>query len=153
MNTSRSKTLQELENNDWGEPTYDSYLVSTVHRLRRKPLEEFTTEDLRIVIGQNVGLPYLIPLALERLEENLLAEGDYYPGDLLKSVLLAERTFWKTRPELRAAVETILSRAERLLQQSTTEDYVVTQESLKEGAEIFRASEEKSKLLVDQRNV
>ena len=73
MNTYRSKTLQELENSDWGAPNYDSYLVSSVHRLRRKPLVEFTIEDLRILIGQNVGLPYLLPLALERLEENPLA--------------------------------------------------------------------------------
>jgi hypothetical protein len=32
------KSLQELERADWGEPTYDSYLVTTVHRLRRVPL-------------------------------------------------------------------------------------------------------------------
>jgi hypothetical protein len=34
----RTKCLQELEHDDWGEPTFSSHLVTTCHRLRRKPL-------------------------------------------------------------------------------------------------------------------
>ena len=46
-----NKSLQELEAKDWGEQAYDSYLVTTIHRLRRVPLREFSVEDLRIMIG------------------------------------------------------------------------------------------------------
>lgn len=60
----RSKTLQELEQSDWGEPEFDSHLVTTCHRLRRVPLDQFTVEDLRIMIGQNIGLPFLVPMAV-----------------------------------------------------------------------------------------
>jgi hypothetical protein len=81
------KTLDELEGVAWGEPTYNSYLVSTCHRLRTKPVDEFTVEDLRIMIGQQTGLPHLIPGAVVVLEGQPLAEGDYYPGDLLFSVI------------------------------------------------------------------
>jgi len=63
----RIKTLQELEGHDWGEPNFPSHLVITCHTLRRKPLRDFTVEDLRIMIGQNIGLNYLIPLAIEHL--------------------------------------------------------------------------------------
>ena len=52
----RSKTLQQLEGSDWGDPTYDSHLVTECHRLRRVPLREFTVEKLRIMIGQQIGL-------------------------------------------------------------------------------------------------
>src|SRR6516165_7980740 len=82
----RQKSLQELEQDNWGEPPYSSYLVTTIHRLRRKPLAEFTTEDLRIMIGQRISLTFLIPLALERLEDQPLAGGDFYPGDLLHAM-------------------------------------------------------------------
>jgi len=140
VNTTRSKTLQELENCDWGEPSFDSSLVSTVHRLRRTPIEEFTIEDLRVAIGQDVGLPHLIPLAIERLEENPLAQGDHYPGDLLKSVLVVDELFWRTHAALRAAVEIILLRAEHFLQQSTEDDHKMLKESLNEAAEWFRSS-------------
>jgi hypothetical protein len=90
----RRKSLQELDQDNWGEPSYDSLLVKTVHQLRRKPLAEFTVEALRIMIGQKISLSFLIPLAVERLEEEPLAAGHYYPGDLLHAVLLAGKPFW-----------------------------------------------------------
>jgi hypothetical protein len=84
------ETLEQLEGSIWPSPDYDSYLVSTVHRLRKKPIAEFTVEDLRIMIGQGVGLPQLMERAVGILERQPLAEGDFYPGDLLSSVVGAE---------------------------------------------------------------
>ncbi len=96
----RNKSLQELEHDDWGEPTYDSHLVKTCHELRRKPLIEFTVEDLRLMIGQAIGLAFLVPIALDRLEKEPLAEGDYYPGDLLTMVLKINEQFWVSNRDL-----------------------------------------------------
>lgn len=45
------QTLTRLEGNDWGKPNYTSYVVINTHRLRNKPLREFTVEDLRFMIG------------------------------------------------------------------------------------------------------
>jgi hypothetical protein len=84
------KTLDELEGVVWGEPPYDSYLLTTCHRLRAKPIDEFSVEDLRIMISQQIGLRPLMPLAIAVLEEDPLAEGDYYPGDLLSMVISNE---------------------------------------------------------------
>jgi hypothetical protein len=106
----RQKTLDELEGVVWGPPTYDSYLVQTCHRLRTKPIGEFGVEDLRIMIGQNIGLPYLLPLALDRLEENLWSAGDMYPGDLLKMTARAEFP-WRTRADLRDRLRAVVDRA------------------------------------------
>jgi hypothetical protein len=104
----RAKVLDELDPPAWGEPKYDSYLVSTCHRLRRKPLEDFSPEDLRIMIGQGVALRFLVPIAIEVLECNPLAQGDFYPGDLLGNVLRAGPLFWGQHPELRRRVESLL---------------------------------------------
>jgi hypothetical protein len=68
------KTLDELEGVVWGEPTFDSHLVTTCFRLRTKPVDQFTIEDLRIMIRQKIGLHYLIPLAIVELEREPLAE-------------------------------------------------------------------------------
>lgn len=46
------------------------------------------------MIGHRFSLDYLIPLALEILNEDLFAEGDLYKGDLLKSVLSIGTEFW-----------------------------------------------------------
>jgi hypothetical protein len=95
----RNRWLQELEQHDWGEPNYQSNLVQTVHRLRRKPLDEFTVEDLRIVIGQKISLSYLVLLAVECLEKEPLVSGDFYPGDLLAAVLSAGDEFWASHAD------------------------------------------------------
>jgi hypothetical protein len=102
------RTLQDLEGNDWGEPTFPSRLVQRCHELRKKRLRDFTVEDLRLMIGQGIGLDYLIPLAIEHLQDDPLAAGDFYAGDLLVNVLKVERKFWQVRPALRQMVQRIV---------------------------------------------
>ncbi len=107
----REKTLDELEGVKWPKPEFDSYLNSTVYKLRSRPVAEFSVEDLRMMIGQNIGLHFLAPLAVERLRDNPLAEGDFYKGDLLHSVLTSSLAFWLERPDLRGEVSRICEKA------------------------------------------
>lgn len=88
----QSKSLEQLENDYWGEPNYDSYVVTTCHSMRKKPLNEITVEELRLVIGQGFSLDYLIPMAIELLKQNILTAGDLYEGDLLYNVI-SKNTF------------------------------------------------------------
>jgi CDI immunity proteins len=113
VNSDSAATLEELDGDDWGEPPYPSHLVTTCHRLRRKPLREFTTEDLRIMIGQKFSLTYLMPLAIDVLERDPLAHGDMEDGDLLRSVMRAPSSFWCDRSDLWSRVLTIVENAER----------------------------------------
>jgi hypothetical protein len=107
----RTKSLQELENKDWSEPNFDSHIVTECHRLHRIPLKDFAIEDLRIMISQDSSLNYLVPLAIEKLDENPLAEGAFYPGDLLVSVLRAQSRFWLKHPDLVAQINQVAERA------------------------------------------
>jgi len=47
------------------------------------------------MIGQKLSLNYLVPLALEVLTDDLFAEGDMHPGDLLTNVLKIDEKFWR----------------------------------------------------------
>jgi len=87
-----SKSLEQIEKDYWGEPDYDSYVVRTCHSMRKKPLSDVTIEELRLVIGQGFSLEYLIPIAIEKLNENILVEGDLYEGDLFSNVI-SKNTF------------------------------------------------------------
>ena len=103
-----SKSLEQLEKDYWDKPDYDSYVVTTCHSMRKKPLKDVTVEELRLVIGQGFSLGYLMPMAIDVLATDILAEGDLYEGDLLSNVVSvgtfdywrSEKDKWTTMIEL-----------------------------------------------------
>jgi hypothetical protein len=98
-------TLDTVDPPAWGPAPLDATsLIKRCHELRTKPLVDFTVEDLRIMIGQQVALNRLVSLALKRLQANPLVEGDYYPGDLLASVLRVDGAYWERSPDLDVSV-------------------------------------------------
>ena len=105
------KTLEQLDGDVLGVREYDSALVRNCHRLRRVPLNEFTVEDVRLMIGQDLSLEYLMPIAIEHLEKNPFVEGDYYPGDLLKNAIGIRPDFWEQHPELLGKMQGIAENA------------------------------------------
>ena len=103
-------SLEELEGRRWSVPAGgETRLMATVRELRRKPIGGLTVEDMRLLIGQDVGLAYLLPLAMEVLRVNPVAEGDMYEGDLLDAVLTRRAEAWSDFPELRREVREIVS--------------------------------------------
>ncbi|WP_406266166.1 contact-dependent growth inhibition system immunity protein [Actinacidiphila glaucinigra] len=58
----RDRSLEELERDCWPAPSPNATrLITTAHALRRRPVGELTVEDMRLLIGQDIGLPYLLP--------------------------------------------------------------------------------------------
>ncbi|MFJ6123355.1 contact-dependent growth inhibition system immunity protein [Streptomyces sp. NPDC092129] len=106
-------SLEELERDRWPAPSADTTrLVATAHALLRRPIGELTVEDIRLLIGQDIGLSYLLPLALEVLRDNPMAAGDMYEGDLLSAVLTRNPAVWTESSglgrELRALVSELI---------------------------------------------
>ena len=93
-------SLTELEERDWGPPTYSSSLVQSVHQLRYVPLKDLAAGDLRLLIGQQISLPYLVPRAVDILQTDPFVEGTFFPGDLLKAVLEISTDFWSNYADL-----------------------------------------------------
>ena len=88
------KTIKQLMQLDLNSNSWDSGLIKKVEKYINQPLKSLDIEALRLLIGQNIGLEYLIPLAIDKLKENVLAEGDLYAGDLFKNVLDCNKQFW-----------------------------------------------------------
>jgi hypothetical protein len=93
------KTLEQLEKDIWENPIGETFLITRCCELRKKKLEDFTVENLRIMIGQEIGLQYLILLAIEKLQQNPMAKGDFYEGDLLRNVLRINTDYWNENKE------------------------------------------------------
>jgi hypothetical protein len=105
----KQKSLENLEKKNMGVPDDENpRLVNEVLKLRKKPLNQFTVEDCRIMLGQQEGLSFLVPIAIEILNDDLFAEGDFYPGDLLKAVLTIDSSFWAENRHLWAMVNDLI---------------------------------------------
>ncbi len=130
------QTLEQLENDIWDDSELMTTLVSTCHRLRKKPIEQFTVEDLRIMIGQNIGTEYLLPKALNVLESNPLADGDFFAGDLLYCVITLPEKYWKKHPEHMYLARAVAVNAIKMLRGKEDVDSI-DQESIEEAEQFL----------------
>ena len=90
-----SQSLEELENDRWGEPEFGSYVVTTSHSARQKPINKLTDEEIRLLIGQKIGLKYLLPIAVKMVELCPDRMITFFPGDLMKCLLNLDNEDWK----------------------------------------------------------
>jgi hypothetical protein len=106
-----TSTLERLENDFWGNPPKDSSkLVIKSHELRKKKLEDFEPADFRLLIGQNIGLQFLIPIVIEKIRENPFIEADFYEGDLLLNILKSDKKYWTSHSNIKNEVINIFER-------------------------------------------
>ena len=105
----KSRSLEEIEDDYWGDPPADATrLMTTAYALHKRPIGELDVEGLRLLISQQIGLRTLIPLALDYVERDPLAEGDFYPGDLLDALMRrVPESYWQAHEDQRARVRVV----------------------------------------------
>lgn len=114
-----SKSIEQLENNYWkDEIEFPSNLVINCHKYRKIPIKDLTIEQLRLLISQKIGIGYLVEIAIEKLEQDIMAQGDLYEGDLLDAVLRLPADFWR---ENQTGFQTIKKLVERNSERIKTE--------------------------------
>ena len=93
-----TKSIEQLEKDYWKEPSeFPTDLVKKCYQYRKISIAELTDEQIRLLISQQIGTEYLIGVALEKLERNILTEGDFYEGDLLVAVSGLPTEFWNEK--------------------------------------------------------
>lgn len=107
-------SLENLEKEYWGKPTFDSYLVTRVHYLRTISLKYFPTDDICLMLRQKFRLEYIIPLALNRLNSNILA-CDYNEAGLVKHLAKLPSECWIGHESYHKEFATLISKNQTLL--------------------------------------
>ena len=90
MQKNLNKTISQLLHHEWVGPTPthdDSFIQQNLYRLYHTIVADLDIEDVRFLINQEILLDDMMPIALGYLRMNILAEGDFYEGDLLNAVL------------------------------------------------------------------
>ena len=137
--TVEKRSLEELEGKHWRRPERGaSSVLQRCFDARKKPLSELTEGDLRLLIGQDIGLGFLVPLALSSLERDPLLEAEHYKGDLLVAVLRASPAFFQSERVLRTRVEKLLDHLPMLIDELDSTDFDTTSEALDEAVGVFR---------------
>ncbi|GGQ57131.1 contact-dependent growth inhibition system immunity protein [Streptomyces althioticus] len=110
-----TQSLERLEGQRWPEPPEDATsLVRAVHELRRRPVGDLRPDELARLITQDVGLPWLLPLAVRILRDTAPSQiaGGWYDDDLLYAVVTRKTQAWERFPdlarELKATVESLV---------------------------------------------
>lgn len=60
------------------------------------------------MLGQQIAVPILLPMAVMVLADNPLTEGDYYPGDLLYNVVRLPESAWHDAARYRDRLAEVL---------------------------------------------
>ncbi|GIO84027.1 hypothetical protein J25TS5_09590 [Paenibacillus faecis] len=74
------------------------------------------------MIGLQMGLDFLLPLALEKLIQNPFRSGDLYTGDFFCSVLKVEKEYWKEHKELKNELDEVIGTYEEV--RKTIEEHI-----------------------------
>ncbi|WP_061443027.1 contact-dependent growth inhibition system immunity protein [Streptomyces sp. CCM_MD2014] len=107
-----TQSLEQLEDVRWPGPPQDTTaLVNAVHELRRRPIGDLRPEDLARLITQDVGLTWLLPLAVRHLRDTAprQAAGGWYDDDLLYAVVTRGPQVWAKSPELAHELRTAVA--------------------------------------------
>jgi hypothetical protein len=85
-------------------PSADASSIEVrAYRLYLKSLPEYGLDDIRFMIGQEIGAEYLTPIAINNLKTNILLEAEYYEGDLLNIIFKLHESFWEQHSYIASA--------------------------------------------------
>ncbi|MFJ8968854.1 MULTISPECIES: contact-dependent growth inhibition system immunity protein [Streptomyces] len=129
-----TKSLEQLEGIQWPAPSSDATgLVKAAHELRKLPVGRLNAHELSRLIGQDIGIPWLFPLALDLLHRTASDQslGGFYDDDLLTATLTRKSDVWRSNPgwvtkikEIIAVLEDISPYIQEEIQEFLTESDV-----------------------------
>ena len=105
------KSVNDLEGHT-PEPSVFTGLTEKVQRARKVPLGRLSPSDLRLLLSQGQAAQYVFPFAVSVLEQEPWIETDYYPGDLLLTLLEIDRAFWPPGVDWERRVAALIRRAQ-----------------------------------------
>lgn len=107
MHSNQNLSLRDLEATPLPRPHLKTYVSEKCANLWDIPLSSLSPQDVRLLIGQALGVRHLIPLAIQILRDNPFTEIEFYPGDLLLVVLRCAQSHQKDCSEFMPDIHAI----------------------------------------------
>ncbi|RZL44285.1 MAG: hypothetical protein EOP00_20355 [Pedobacter sp.] len=110
----KGKSIQELENDFWpDQKEYPTGLVERCHRYRKIKLKDLQIHQIITLLIQDIGSKYLMPIVLERMDNDISEEDGYDGSSFLESIDFFSDEIFKRNPELYKAVLDLFNRKQK----------------------------------------
>lgn len=93
-------------------PDQEYPLEAWYRAVRNTPIKDLAIEDLCRACRQRIHLDYVLPLALQALEEDPIA-GSMYEGELIASLVPVPIDYWRHHPAHAATLRMVIEGARR----------------------------------------
>ncbi len=103
MKIAENKSIAELEGYKWqgNIPNADSsFLERRFYELHDRQIKDLTLKDIDLYIEQEYGLKYVVPIALDILDRDILTKVDY-EGALIFNILNINADYWSNNPDMK----------------------------------------------------
>ncbi len=107
----KERSIQELENDFWpDQKEYPTGLVERCHAYRKIKLKDLQIHQIITLLIQDIGSEYLMPIALEQMENNISEEDEYNGSSFIQSIDFFSGEIFKRNTELHKATLNLLDR-------------------------------------------
>lgn len=107
----KEKSIQELEKDFWPDlKEYPTGLVERCHNYRKIKLKDLQIHQIITLLIQDIGSEYLMPIVLERMDNDISEEDDYDGSSFLESIDFFSDEIFKRSPELHKATLNLIDR-------------------------------------------
>jgi hypothetical protein len=113
-----TKSIDQLQSVSQRDQASPAGIGSRCYQYRQIPVKDLSKEQVRLLLSQDIGTIFLLHRTIQILEEDILADGDFYPGDLLSALLNVNKAYWKNNPELAGRLYSLLSQQRPLIQKA-----------------------------------
>ena len=87
-------SINQIEGIDWGKPLINTVTASEIHQARSVPIADLNPIQLYTLLLHDLGVRQILPIGISLLRHRPYLEAKFYPGDLLKVILLTKEPYW-----------------------------------------------------------
>lgn len=113
-----NKSIGQLQSGDRNNAGSFSGIPTRCQPLMQVAVKDLSKEQIRFLLSQDIGTIFLLDKTLQILEGDILADGDFYPGDLLSALVNIDRSYWQSKPELAVRLHLLLTEKCSLIQKA-----------------------------------
>ena len=113
-----NKSIDQLQSIHLSTMAVPAGITSRCMQYLQVPVKDLSKEQVRFLLSHDIGTTFLLHKTIQILEEDILADGDFYPGDLLSALLNVDDVYWRNNPELAGRLYSLLNQQRPLIQKA-----------------------------------